>query len=201
MTRRETYAAMNHVRPCLVLTAALLVLCCALYPALVTGLAQGLFPRQANGSLVVQNGRVRGSALLGQTFEHPTQHPEYFWGRPSAASVDSATGVVYSSGSNQGPLNASLRDEVAARVAALRATGVTGPIPVDLVTKSASGLDPHLSPAAARVQVPRVARARGLAPERVRALVDAHTEGSTLALLGEPRVNVLALNLALDAAR
>lgn len=190
---------MKIIRPCLVVTAALLVLCCVIYPALVTVLAQGVFPREANGSLLVQNGRVRGSSLLGQTFAHPEENPEYFWGRPSAASVDGATGVVVSSGSNYGPANPALRDEVAARVALLRASGVTGPIPVDLVTKSASGLDPDISPAAAAVQVDRVARARHLAPSAVRALVAAHTQGSTLGILGEPRVNVLALNLALDA--
>lgn len=192
---------MKILRPCLVTTALLLVLCCGLYPALVTGAAQALFPRQANGSLIEEGGRVRGSALIGQTFADNAAHPEYFWGRPSAASVDGATGVTYSSGSNYGPLHPSLRDEVRARVAALRATGVTGPIPVDLVTKSASGLDPHISPAAAEVQVPRVARARSMPEARVRSLVAAHTEGSTLAVLGEPRVNVLALNLALDASR
>lgn len=192
---------MKLVRPCLVITSVLLVLCCAAYPALVTGAAQLLFAQRAQGSLIVQGGRTRGSALLGQTFAHPEARPEYFWGRPSAASVDGATGVVYSSGSNYGPLNHALRDEVAARVAALRATGVTGPIPVDLVTRSGSGLDPHISPAAAEVQVPRVARARRIDESAVRALVVAHTEGRTLGLLGEPRVNVLALNLALDAAR
>jgi K+-transporting ATPase ATPase C chain len=190
---------MKLVRPCLVLTASLLVLCCAAYPALVTALAQGAFSREANGSLVERGGRVVGSSLIGQTFEHPERHPEYFWGRPSAASVDGATGVVVSSGSNDGPLNPALHDEVRGRVAALRATGVTGPIPVDLVTKSASGLDPHVSPAAAEVQVPRVARARAMSDGEVRALVQANTEAATLGLLGEPRVNVLALNLALDA--
>jgi K+-transporting ATPase ATPase C chain len=190
---------MKLIRPCLVLTACLLVLCCVVYPAVVTGLARAVFPRQANGSLITQGGRVRGSTLLGQTFEHPEQHPEYFWGRPSAASVDRATGVVYSSGSNYGPLNPALRAEVAARIAALRATGVTGAIPVDLVTKSASGLDPHVSPAAAEIQVPRVARARNMPASEVRMLVAAHTQGRTLGLLGEPRVNVLELNLALDA--
>ncbi len=190
---------MKLVRPCLVVTAALLVLCCVAYPALVTAVAQGVFPRQADGSLIVEGGRVRGSSLLGQTFEHPERHPEYFWGRPSAASVAGATGVVYSSGSNYGPLNASLHDEVRQRIGDLRATGVTGPVPVDLVTKSASGLDPHISPAAAEVQVARVARARHVTEGEVRALVRSHTEGSTLGLLGEPRVNVLALNLALDA--
>lgn len=190
---------MKLIRPCLVLTAALLVLCCVVYPAVVTGIAQAVFPHQANGSLIESGGHVRGSSLIGQTLEHPEQHPEYFWGRPSAASVDSATGVVYSSGSNYGPLNSTLRDEVEARVAALRATGVTGPIPIDLVTKSASGLDPHISIAAADLQVPRVAEARHMSAEDVRALVVAHTEGRTLGLLGEPRVNVLELNLALDA--
>jgi K+-transporting ATPase ATPase C chain len=135
---------------------------------------------------------------LGQTFDHPEQHPEYFWGRPSAASVDSATGVIYSSGSNLGPLNPALRDAVAARIAALRATGVAGPIPIDLVTASASGLDPDLSPAAVEIQVARVARARDMPADEVRALAAEHTEGRAFALLGEPRVNVLELNLALD---
>ena len=190
---------MKLVRPCLVLTATLLFLCCAVYPALVTAVAQVAFPHEAAGSLVTRDGRVRGSSLIGQTLEHPSQHPEYFWGRPSAASVDTATGVTYSSGSNYGPLNPALRDEVAARVAALEATGVRGAIPVDLVTKSASGLDPHISPAAAEVQVARVAGARHMDVDEVRALVAAHTMGSTFGLLGEPRVNVLELDLDLDA--
>jgi K+-transporting ATPase ATPase C chain len=192
-------SVMKLLRTCLVITASLLLVCCLAYPAVVTGVAQVVFPRQANGSLITQGGRVRGSSLLGQTFADNATHPEYFWGRPSGASVDSATGVTYSSGSNYGPLNPALHDEVRQRVAALRATGVTGPIPVDLVTKSASGLDPHISPAAAQIQVPRVARARSMSEAAVRSLVAAHTEGSTLALLGEPRVNVLELNLALDA--
>ena len=187
------------LRECLVVTAFLTVLCCIAYPGLVTGLAQLLFSRQANGSVVTQDGKVRGSALIGQTFTDPTQWPEYFWGRPSGASVDAATSVTYSSGSNYGPLNPALQDEVKARVDALRATGVTGPIPIDLVTKSGSGLDPHVSPAAADVQVPRVAKARGLSEPDVRALVAQATEGSTFGFLGEPRVNVLLLNLALDA--
>ncbi len=190
---------MKLIRPCLVVTAFLLALCCAGYPALVTGVAQAAFPREANGSLIVRDGRVRGSMLIGQTLADPSAHPEYFWGRPSAATVDGATGVTYSSGSNYGPLNVSLTDEVSARVAALRATGVTGPIPVDLVTKSASGLDPHISPAAAEVQVPRVARARAMSEASLRALIATHTEGRTLGLFGEARVNVLALNLDLDA--
>lgn len=190
---------MKLLRPCLVLTASLLFVCCVVYPALVTAVAQVTLPHQANGSLIAQGGRVRGSALIGQTFADAASHPEYFWGRPSAASVDGATGVFYSSGSNYGPLSASLHEEVRQRVAALRETGVTGPIPIDLVTKSASGLDPHISPAAAEVQIARVARARNRAIDEVRALVASHTEGSTLGLLGEPRVNVLELNLALDA--
>ena len=191
---------MNTIRPALVVTLVLLVLCTAAYPALITGVAALAFPDAAAGSLVRDaSGRVRGSELIGQTLADPSSHPEYVWGRPSGASVDSATGVAYSAGSNYGPLNPALHDEVKARVEALRATGVTGPIPVDLVTKSASGLDPHLSIAAVRVQVPRIARARGASADAVLALVAAHTEGSTLGLLGEPRVNVLAVNLALDA--
>jgi K+-transporting ATPase ATPase C chain len=192
---------MKMLRPCLVITAFLLVVCCLLYPAVVTGAAQALFPHQANGSLIEENGKVRGSVLLGQTFDKPMEHLEYFWGRPSAASVDSATGVLVSGGSNYGPLNPSLEDEVKQRVAMLRATGVTGPIPVDLVTKSGSGLDPHISVAAADIQIPRVAQARGMTVDEVAGLVREHTEGSTLGFMGEPRVNVLLLNLALDAKK
>lgn len=189
---------MKTLRPCLVVTAFLFVVCCLLYPAVVTAAAQALFAHRANGSLIEKNGRIVGSELIGQTFEKPAEHLYYFWGRPSAASADPATGVLVSGGSNYGPLNPSLRDEVAQRVAALRATGVTGPIPADLVTKSASGLDPHLSIAAAEIQIPRVAKARGLSEDDVRAVVRAHTEERTLGFLGEARVNVLACNLALD---
>src|SRR5262245_12743266 len=189
---------MKVLRPCLVLTAFLLVVCCVIYPVVVTAAAQVLFPRQASGSLIERDGKVVGSELIGQVFASPMEHMEYFWGRPSGAFVDSATGVVVSAGSNYGPLNASLRDEVAERIAALRATGVTGPIPVDLVTKSASGLDPHISVAAAEIQVPRVAKARDLSEDEVRLIVRGHTEGSTLGFLGELRVNVLATNLELD---
>jgi K+-transporting ATPase ATPase C chain len=192
---------MKIIRPCLVLTAFLLVVCCVLYPAVVTAGAQALFPHRANGSLVEKNGKVVGSELIGQTFERPMEHLEYFWGRPSAASVDSATNVVVSSGSNYGPLNTSLKDEVSQRVAALRATGITGPLPIDLVTKSASGLDPHISVAAAEIQIPRVAKARGMSEDEVRAVVKAHTEESTLGFLGEARVNVLAMNMDLDAKK
>jgi K+-transporting ATPase ATPase C chain len=192
---------MKLIRPCLVITALLLVLCCLIYPATVTLAAQALFPKQANGSLIEKDGKVVGSSLIGQTFDKPAEHPEYFWGRPSAASVDGTTGVVVSAGSNYGPLHPSLKEEVAARIALLRSTGVQGPIPVDLVTKSASGLDPHISIAAAEIQIPRVAKARGLGEADVKALVARHTQGSTLGFLGESRVNVLELNLALDAAR
>ena len=192
---------MKTLRPCLVITAVLLVLCCGLYPAVVTAAGAALFSQKAEGSLIVKDGKVVGSSLLGQTFEKPEAHAEYFWGRPSAVSIDSATGVLVSAGSNYGPLNPALKEEVAARIAILRATGVTGLIPVDLVTKSGSGLDPHVSIAAAEIQIPRVAKARGLGEEEVRGLVKVHTETSTLGFLGDPRVNVLELNLALDAKK
>lgn len=190
---------MKTLRPCLVITAFLFLVCCGLYPAVVTAASAALFSQKAEGSLLVKDGKVIGSSLLGQTFEKPEAHPEYFWGRPSAASVDGATGVLVSAGSNYGPLNPALRDEVAARIATLRATGVSGAIPVDLVTRSGSGLDPHVSIAAAEIQIPRVARARGLGEGVIRELVQSHTEAPTLGLLGESRVNVLELNLALDA--
>jgi K+-transporting ATPase ATPase C chain len=191
---------MKTLRPCLVITAILLVLCCGLYPAVVTAASAALFSQKAEGSLIVKDGKVVGSSLIGQTFDKPEAHPGYFWGRPSAVSVDPATGVLVSGGSNYGPLNPALKDEVAARIAALRATGVTGPIPVDLVTRSGSGLDPHVSIAAARIQIPRVAKARGMSEDAVLALVAAHTEDPTLGILGDSRVNVLELNLALDAS-
>jgi K+-transporting ATPase ATPase C chain len=192
---------MNLLRPCLVITAFLLAICCVVYPAVVTGAAQVLFKHQADGSLIEEGGKVQGSSLIGQTFDKPMEHLEYFWGRPSGASVDSATGVLVSGGSNYGPLNPSLVDDVGQRVAMLRATGVTGTIPIDLVTKSASGVDPHISVEAAEIQVPRVAKARGVSEEDLRARVREHTEGSTLGFIGEPRVNVLELNLALDAKK
>jgi potassium-transporting ATPase KdpC subunit len=190
---------MKLLRPCLTITTSLLVICCGLYPAVVTAAAQALFHHQASGSLIDRGGKVVGSSLIGQPFDKPMEHLEYFWARPSAASVDKATNVLVSAGSNYGPLNPALADEVKQRVEMLRATGVTGPIPIDLVTKSASGVDPHISPEAAGVQIPRVARARGLPEDEVRALVQQHTDGSTLGFLGDPRVNVLELNLALDA--
>lgn len=174
------------------------------YPAVITGLAQVLFPHQANGSLITDAaGNVVGSELIGQSFTDPG----YVWGRPSATSPMPYNAAA-SSGSNYGPLNPALigpDGSVAARIQALKdanlAAGVTttDPIPVDLVTASASGLDPHISPAAALYQAPRVAAVRGIDVAEVRALIDQHTEGRTLWILGEPRVNVLELNLALDA--
>ncbi len=187
----------TELRPALVLLLAFTVLTGVAYPLVVTGLAKLAFPGQAEGSLIVRGGRVVGSRLVGQPFEDA----RYFWGRPSATSP-----VPYdasaSTGSNLGPLNPALLAAVRPRVAALRAADSTarGPVPVDLVTASGSGLDPDISPAAAEFQVARVARARGMAPEAVRALVRRHTTGRTLGVLGEPRVNVLELNLDLDAA-
>ncbi len=189
---------LSQLRPALVLLIALHVLTGLLYPLAVTGVAQVVAPRLANGSLIVEGGRVRGSALIGQPFSSPG----YFWGRPSATSA-----VPYdaagSAGSNLGPTNPALASAVRDRVAALRAAdpSLTGPIPVDLVTASGSGLDPDVSLAAALAQVPRVARARGLEPGQVRAIVQANAVGRTFGFLGEPRVNVLALNLALDRLR
>lgn len=184
-----------HVRVSLILIGLLTVVTGVIYPLVVTGVAQVAFPTQANGSLVARDGKLVGSALIGQPFDAP----KYFWSRPSATSPfpDNAGA---SSGSNQGPLNPALARAVQARVDALRAAdpGNSAAVPVDLVTASASGLDPHISPAAALYQVPRVARERKLDAETVRQLVERHIEGRTLGLLGEPRVNVLALNLALD---
>lgn len=182
------------IRPALSLFVVLTLATGVAYPLLVTGVANIAFPTQAAGSLVVKEGKPVGSSLIGQSFSDPS----YFWGRPSATGpmAHNASG---SGGSNQGPLNPALVDAARARVAALRAAdpGNTAPVPVDLVTASASGLDPHLSVAGALYQAGRVARERGLAPEAVRVLIERHTEGRLLGLLGEPRVNVLALNLAL----
>ena len=190
---------MNLLRPCFVITFALMVLCCLVYPGVVTAGAQVLFKDQANGSLIERDGKVVGSSLIGQSVADWAAHPEYLWGRASAASNDAATNITYSSGSNYGPMNGALLDEVKARVGVLRASGVTGAIPSDLVTKSASGLDPHVSPASAEIQVPRLASTRKITEAKVRELIASHTEQSTLGLLGEPRVNVLLVNLDLDA--
>jgi K+-transporting ATPase ATPase C chain len=187
---------MSSIRPALVLLGLFTVLTGAIYPAVVTGAAQLLFPSQANGSLIEEGGKVRGSRLIGQPFSSQS----YFWSRPSATSPVPYNGAS-SSGSNLGPLNPALAEAVKARVQALRDAdpGNTQPVPVDLVTASASGLDPHISPAAALYQAARVARARTLDLERVKQLIAEHTQQRTFGLLGEPRVNVLELNLALDA--
>ncbi len=189
---------MNAIlRPALVLFVLLSIVTGIAYPFAVTGIAQGIFPHQANGSLVERDGKVVGSLLIGQSFSDP----KYFRGRPSATSPMPNNGLA-SGGSNLGPLNPALVDAVNGRVAALRAAdpGNAAPVPVDLVTASASGLDPEISRAAAAYQASRVARIRGLAPERVAALIDANASDRRFGFLGEPRVNVLALNLALDAA-
>ncbi len=185
------------LRPALVLFLALTLLTGVAYPLLVTGAAQSLFPEQARGSLILQGGKAVGSALIGQNFSDARN----FWGRPSATSP-MPYNASNSSGSNQGPLNPALTEAVSSRIAALRAAdpGNPLPVPVDLVTASASGLDPHISPAAASYQVARVARARGMATGKVQALVDQYTEKPLFGLLGEARVNVLKLNLALQAA-
>ncbi|MCL4300014.1 MAG: potassium-transporting ATPase subunit KdpC [Anaerolineae bacterium] len=189
---------LTQFRPALILLITLTITTGLIYPLLVTGIAQVVFPNQANGSLLYQDGQPAGSALIGQPFDAP----QYFWGRPSATGPFPYNAAA-SSGSNLGPASQALLDRVQARVDALRAAdpGNTAPIPVDLVTASGSGLDPHISPAAALYQVPRVARARGLSEEAVSRLVAEHTEGRTFGILGEPRVHVLELNLALDAGQ
>jgi potassium-transporting ATPase KdpC subunit len=186
------------LRPALVLLACLSALTGLLYPAAVTGAAQALFPWQAQGSLLERGGQTVGSALIGQPFSDPRN----FWSRPSATAPMPYNGSA-SGGSNQGPLNPALTEAVQARVQALREAdpGNTAPVPVDLVTASASGLDPHISPAAARYQAARVARLRGLPEATVQTLIDKNTEAPLWGLLGEPRVNVLALNLALGTPR
>ena len=186
---------MSHLRAAIVSLVVLTVVTGIVYPVVVTAIAQLVFPQQANGSLIVKDGKVIGSALIGQPFDDP----KYFWGRPSATSPFGYN-AASSSGSNLSPTNPALVKSVQERVDALRAAdpGNTAAVPVDLVTASASGLDPHISPAAAFYQVTRVAKARKLDPATVRALVERHMEERWLGMLGEPRVNVLALNLALD---
>jgi len=187
---------LSQLRPAVLAVIAFTVITGVAYPLLMTGIAQVVFPRQADGSLLEVGGRQVGSALIGQPFTHPG----YFWPRPSATEP-APYNAAASSGSNLATTSPALQAAVAARVAALRAAdpGNTRPVPVDLVTASGSGLDPHISPAAAAYQAERVARVRGLAPERVRQLVAEHTRGRQFGVLGESVVNVLQLNLALDA--
>jgi K+-transporting ATPase ATPase C chain len=183
------------IRPALVMFGALTILCGVAYPALVTGIGSVAFPQQAAGSLVQAGGKTVGSSLIGQAFTSP----RYFWGRPSAT-APMANNAAGSSGSNQGPTNPALVDAVKGRIEALKAADPANhaPVPVDLVTASASGLDPDISLAGAEYQVGRIARARNIAPQQVRALIDANRHDRVAGLFGEPRVNVLALNLALD---
>ncbi|MDB5966219.1 MAG: potassium-transporting ATPase subunit KdpC [Polaromonas sp.] len=186
------------LRPALAIFLVLTLVTGVAYPLVVTGAAQALFPAQAAGSLVIRDGKAVGSSLIGQNFSDPG----HFWGRPSATGPMPYNASA-SSGSNQGPINPALTDAVKARVAALRTAdpGNKAPVPVDLVTASASGLDPDISPAAAHYQIGRVARARGISQDQVRALVAQNTEQPVVPLLGEARVNVLKLNLALEALR
>ncbi|VBF18251.1 potassium-transporting ATPase subunit KdpC [Burkholderia pseudomallei] len=185
-------------RPLIVVFVVLVAVTGLAYPAVMTVFGQAVFPAQANGSFIEKGGRVVGSALIGQQFDAP----QYFWGRLSATSP-MPYNAAGSGGSNLGPLNPALKDQVKSRLDALKAAGtdLSQPVPVDLVTASASGLDPEISPAAADYQVARVARARKMADADVRRLVADHTSGRQFGVLGEPRVNVLKLNLALDAAQ
>lgn len=185
----------EHIRPALTMLLILTVLTGLVYPLTITGMTHLIFPDQSNGGLIVRNGKVIGSKLVGQYFDKP----EYFWSRPSATSAFPYNAAA-SGGSNLGPTNPALIEAVKARVAALRATdpGNDAPIPVDLVTASGSGLDPHISPAAALYQVKRVARRRGLDESILQTLVTQRIEGRQFGFLGERRVNVLELNLALD---
>ena len=189
---------LTHVRPAIVSLLVFTLITGAVYPLVVTGIGQLLFPQQANGSLLVAAGKPVGSELIGQTFSDP----KYFWGRPSATSPYPYNAAA-SSGSNQGPLNPALAEAVEGRIKALKEADPDNkmPVPVDLVTASGSGLDPHVSPAAAEFQLTRVAKARSMTPERIHTLVAENTEGRQLGVLGEPRVNVLKLNLALDGVR
>jgi len=188
----------NFFRPAIALFIGLSLITGVAYPLLATAIGKAMFPRQVEGTLIERDGRIVGSALIGQNFSEP----EYFWGRPSATSPY-PNNATASAGSNLGPLNPALIDAVKNRISALRQADPANklPVPIDLVTASASGLDPEISPAAARYQANRVARARNLPPARISELIARHIEDRQLAVLGESRVNVLKLNLALDALR
>lgn len=198
---------LKEIRPALVLLIGLTIITGLIYPLAITGIAGVVFPNQAQGSLIEQDGKVVGSALIGQLFTEA----KYFHGRPSATNapdpkdstktIDAPYNAVNSMGSNLGPTSKALADRVKGDVATLKAENATAPVPVDLVTTSGSGLDPDISPDAALFQVPRVAKARSLPERRVRDLVTSQIQGRTFGLLGEPRVNVLRLNLALDALK
>jgi len=185
---------MKEIKPAILMLIVFTVICGGIYPAIVTGIAYAVFPKQAKGSFIVdKSGKETGSALIGQPFSDP----KYFWPRPSST-TDFGYNPAGSSGSNSGPTNPDFIKTVGDRVKALHDTGITGSVPADLVEASASGLDPHISPEAAKVQIPRIAKSRRMSEEAVQRLVSAHTEERQLGFLGEPRVNVLLVNLALD---
>ena len=188
---------MKEIKPAILMFIVFTILCGGIYPAVVTGIASVAFPRQAKGSFITdKNNREIGSSLIGQPFSDP----KYFWPRPSAA-TDFGYNPMGSSGSNSGPTNPDFVKTVGDRVKALHDTGIAGEVPADLVEASASGLDPHITPEAAHVQIARVAKVRGITEEALTKLVAAHTEGRQLGFLGEPRVNVLELNMELDGLK